>query len=238
MRRARSSESFGTKERAYRLEVAKELRRVLEVASEGGPWLDQLRAVSLGWAGERPYDLTERPHLRWLQQLTEPEAFGRALSCFLDPALGPVERFDSFLQAAAKERPALLAPPESLANPDIGRDDGVLAMGSLFNFAAAPEDLPVIRPKVFNVLEQTLGYEWTYRISLVEQYTRHLAFAEDVKERLEAAGVPVRDMLDAQSLIQDAGVHADFWTAGPRSVSGKPYLSICAIYRDEGPYLR
>ena len=161
------------------------------------------------------------------------------------PSQGPIERFSSFIHAAAQERPALLAPPESLANPDVGRDDAVLAIGSLFNFACAPEDLPVIRPRLYDLLEQTLGYDWTYRISLVEQYKRHLAFAEDVKTRLQAAGIQQRDMLDAQSLIQDAGVHADFWTAadeeeGPRArqPSKKPYLSICAIYRDEGPYLR
>ena len=115
--------------------------------------------------------------------------------------------------------------------------------GSLFNFACAPEDLPIVRPKVFDLLEQALGYEWTYRISLVEQYRRHLAFAEDVRARLEAVGVEVQDMVDAQSLIQDAGEHADFWTAdpwkGPRALGdGAPYLSICAIYRDEAPYLR
>ena len=95
-------------------------------------------------------------------------------------------------------------------------------MGSLFNFACAPEELPVIRPRLFGLLEQTLGYEWTYRISLVEQYRRHLAFAEDVKSHLEAAEVPVRDMLDAQSLIQDAGEHPDFWTADPPKGKARP----------------
>ena len=114
----------------------------------------------------------------------------------------------------------------------------MLAIGSLFNFACAPEELPVIRPRLFDLLEQTLGYEWTYRLSLVEQYARHLAFAEDVRSRLRGADVPVRDMLDAQSLIQDAGEHADFWTADPAANPPEAYLSICAIYRDEGPYLR
>jgi hypothetical protein len=146
-----------------------------------------------------------------------------------------------FVHAAAQELPALLAPPEQLTGPDIGRNDGVLAIGSLLNFACAPQDLPVIRPRLFDLLEQTLGYEWTYRLSLSEQYTRHLAFAEDVRTRLQEAGIPVRDMLDAQSLIHLAATQADFWAGRRRDLGpgeSPPYLSICAIYRDEAPYLR
>ena len=45
LRRARSSPAFDWKERAYRLEVAKDLRRILQLASEGEPWLDQLPVV-------------------------------------------------------------------------------------------------------------------------------------------------------------------------------------------------
>jgi hypothetical protein len=244
LRRASSSQIVDSHERAQRLEVATELRRILKLASEGAPWLEPLVALASGPVPGRPHDLVLRLHTRWLERLASPETLGLALECFLDAEQDPVERFSSFVRAAAVERPALLAPPELLGNPDIGRDDPVLAMGSLFNFASAPEDLPVIRPAVFDLLEQTLGYEWTYRISIVEQYKRHLAFAEDVKNQLQEAGVPVRDMLDAQGLIQIAGLQADFWAARgqdlPPGDGGrtKPYLSICAIYRDEAPYLR
>jgi Glycosyltransferase family 92 len=58
--------------------------------------------------------------------------------------------------------------------------------------------------------------------------------------------------VDVQSLIQIAGLQVDFWSSNPRGdprVMGRkppsgdrgqarPYLSVCAIYRDEGPYLR
>ncbi len=212
VRRARLREFFDSKERMYRLEAARELRRILELAAAGAPWVDELRALTTSTIAGRPYDLTERSHQRWLQLLADRESLGRALGCFLEAGRDHVERFDAFVQAAGRERPTVLAPPESLANPDIGRDDPVLAMGSLFNFACAPEHLPVIRPQVFDVLEQTLGCEWTYRLSLTERYKRHVAFAEDVMARFRAADIPVRDMLDAQSLIQDAGEHADFWT--------------------------
>ncbi len=243
VRRARSSDTFDAKERVYRLEAAHELRRIVELSAAGEPWLEALRALSARTFAGRPYDLTERPHQGWLQRIAAPESLGRALAAFLDSSQSPVERLDSFVRAAAQERPDLLTRPELLAKRDSGRNDGVLAIGSLFNFACAPEDLPVIRPRLFDMLEQTLGYEWTYRLSLVDQYARHLAFAEDVRARLDEAGIPVRDMLDAQSLIQDAGEHADFWMAGRQKGSRdrqpkKAYLSICAIYRDEGPYLR
>jgi hypothetical protein len=51
-------------------------------------------------------------------------------------------------------------------------------------------------------------------------------------------------MLDLQGLIRAGSLHADFWMPG-RQVpiedewdSSRPYLSICATYRDEAPYLR
>jgi len=238
LRRSRLNDAFDSKERVYRLQAADELRAVLKLAAEGEPWLEQLHAITTSTFAGRPYDLTERPHQGWLRRAAAPESLGRALGCFLDSSRSPVQRFDSFVRAAAQEQPGLLTPPEQLAGRDIGRNDGVLAIGSLFNFASAPEELPVIRPRLFDLLEQTLGYEWTYRLTPAEQYARHLAFAEDVRGRLHAADFPVPDMLDAQSLIQDAGEHADFWTADPASDSRKAYLSICAIYRDEAPYLR
>ena len=238
-RRARSSPVFDAKEREYRLAVAAEVRRILALAVAGDPWLDDLRTLTAGMIAGRAYDLTERSHQRWLPRLARTESFGRALRCFMDPALDPVERFDSFLHAVAEDRPAVLTPGDELGNADAGQQDEVLAVGTLFNFAGAPEELPVVRPRLFNILQQSLGYEWTYRLSLVDQYRRHLGFAADVAARLDAAGIPARDMIDVQSLIQDAGEHADFWTADPRlRTADKPYLSICAIYRDEARYLR
>ena len=238
-RRARSSPAFDAKEREYRLAVAAEVRRILELAVAGEPWLDDLRGLTSGMIAGRAYDVTERSHQRWLPRLSRSEAFGRALGCFMDPELDPVGRFEAFLRAVAEDRPAVLAPVEEIGNPDAGKHDEVLAVGSLFNFACAPAELPVVRPRLYDRLEQSLGYEWTYRLPLADQYRRHLTFAADVKARLAAADIPVRDMLDVQSLIQDAGEHADFWTSDPRRRDDdKPYLSICAIYRDEAPYLR
>ena len=50
-------------------------------------------------------------------------------------------------------------------------------------------------------------------------------------------------MLDTQSLIHNAGMQPDFWaparmvTRQEAETRPKPYLSICAIYRDEADYL-
>jgi hypothetical protein len=167
------------------------------------------------------------------------------LGLFLDAGTDPIERFGAYVRAAEDGFPTLKIPPHELTGVDANRET-VLTFGSLLNFATAPTELPVVRADVFDLLEKTLGYEWTIELTPVEQYERHLAFAGDVRARLEEAGVPVRDMLDVQSLIQDAGVHLDFWAADPRErlrsptgskrteASGPalPYLAVCAIYRD------
>jgi hypothetical protein len=236
--RIRSSPAFDPTEREYRLEVAAAVRRVLELAVAGEPWLPSFRALTSRTICGRPYDLTQRAHEGWLVRSADPQRLGRSLACFLDSSRGAVERFEAFVRAAAQERPALLAPPEELTNRESGRDDGVVALGSLFNFAVTPEELPAINPRLFNLLEQTLGYEWTFRRSLADQYTHHLAFAADVAARLREARVEVRDMIDVQSLIQVAATQPDFWAGGRASAKPQHYLSVCAIYRNEGPYLR
>ena len=240
--RARSNPDFDTEERAFRLEIAGELRDVIRLGGEQGPWADRLQAVVGRLFGNRRYDLTAPSHNRWLRNLRDAEALGLALPCFLDAGAGPVERFSTFVQAAAEQQPQLLAPPAEFTGPDADRD-AVLTVGALLNFAAAPEDVPAMHLDAWNLLEQTLGYEWTFRRSLAEQYRCHLEFAGDVERRLREAGIDVRDMLDTQSLIHIAGTQADFWMSdrGQRSdrspLRTKHDLTVCAIYRDEADYL-
>ena len=241
LRRARANPTFEAEQRAYRIEIAQELRRIVQLAHEGGPWTGPFEAVLSGVQGGRRYDLTELRHRRWVWNLPDPDAMGRALGCFLDASSDPVERFASFVRAAEEQQPKLKTPAEELASPDPDRD-AVLSLGSLLNFACAPEDLPAVRLDAWDLLQQTLGCEWTFRRSPVDHYRRHLDFARDVEHRLRAAGIDVRDMLDTQSLIHVAGTQADFWAADRHSDSrsrGRPkaYLSICAIYRDEADYL-
>jgi hypothetical protein len=237
---ARSKPTFDSEERDYRLEIAKELRDIVRVAADGGAWTERIGAVFTGVFGGRRYDLTETPHNRWVRHLSSADALGRALGCFADAGSAPVERFVSFVRAAEEQQPRLRTPADQLESPDDLRD-AVLSLGALLNFAHAPEDLPAVRPDAWNLLEQTLGMEWTFRRSPVEQYRLHLDFAADVERRLREAGIEVKDMLDTQSLIHIAGTQADFWAGGRggRSAGPRPpaYLSACAIYHDEADYL-
>jgi hypothetical protein len=238
-RRARSMPAFDAEERDYRLEIAQELRRMMELAVQGGPWRERFETMhrSSLFGRSRKYDLTERRHRSWVKRLRSPEALGLAMERFLDPSADPLERFTSFVRAAEDQQPELKLPAEQLAGPDPDRE-AVLSLGALLNFACAPEELPAMRPGLWNLLEQTLGYEWTFRRSVIEQYELHLEFTEHVQRRLREAGVELRDMLDTQSLIYNAGLHPDFWApARTRKPGSKPYLSICAIYRDEARYL-
>ena len=239
--RARSKPTFDIEERVQRLELAEGLRDVVRGAADGGAWTKQLIAALSGGGGWSRRDLTDLRHNRWIRKLgPAQEELGRALGCFTDADADPVERLASFVRAVEEQQPELATPPEELDSPNPDRD-AVLGIGALLNFAFAPEHLPAIRLDLWNLVEQTLGLEWTFRRSLVEQYRLHLDFAHEVERRLREAGVDVRDMLDTQILIQLAAVEADFWAAGTRDSrpGGRPpaYLSICAIYRDEGDYL-
>ncbi len=211
----------------------------MRVAAEGGAWTERITAVLTGAFGGRRYDLTDLPHNRWIRNLSSPQTLGRALGCFAEADSDPVERFASFVQAAEEQQPKLRTPAEELAFPDPDRD-AVLSFGALLNFACAPGDLPALQLDAWDLLEQTLGLDWTFRRPLVDRYRLHLDFARDVEHRLVEAGIEVRDMLDTQSLIHIAGTEADFWAGREKSArpSDPPaYLSICAIYRDEADYL-
>jgi hypothetical protein len=91
--------------------------------------------------------------------------------------------------------------------------------------------------------------------SLADEYRFHLAFATEVGERAQAGGARVRDMLDVSLLVCRAARYEFFWSGGmdvdldpipavepahpPPPRAGEPaYLAVCAIYRDEAPYLR
>ena len=213
--RARAKPEFDAEERGYRLKVAEELRDVIRIAGEGGAWTERMIAVLTGSFGFRRYDLTDRTHNRWIRNLASSEALGAAVARFAETDSDPFERFGSFVQAAEEQQPKLRSPAEELAYPDTDRD-AVLTFGALLNFACAPEELPAVRLDAWDLLEQTLGLDWTFRMSAVDRYRVHLDFARAFEGRLVEAGIEVRDMLDTQTLIQIAGTEADFWAAGQR----------------------
>jgi hypothetical protein len=123
-------------------------------------------------------------------------------------------------------------------------------MGSLFNFALASETSPMLRTGPFAEVERALGLRPDPGAPVVEAYANHVDFANRVWERMEREGLPVRDMIDVQSLITIAGYEIDYWAREEPGGVGvqrgrahvgeepKPYFSICAIYRNEAADLR
>ena len=230
--RARSKPTFEAEEREYRLQIAEELRQALQTSPDAA-LIDAVEAVFERSRPGRAYDLTEPLISRWLSR------WGRApdsslpavLHGFADSGADPLERFEHFARAAE----------EAGFAHNVG---AVLAFGSLFNYAHAPESAPVVKPQQFDGIECTLGWRVSAQESAVEQYRRHLDFTAAVLARAQDAGIALNDVLDAASLILVAAEGEAFWAAGsdvgplfaPRE--GAPYLSVCAIYRDEAPYLR
>jgi energy-coupling factor transporter ATP-binding protein EcfA2 len=81
------------------------------------------------------------------------------------------------------------------------RPANVIAFGSLFNFAVAAAELPLIRTRAFERVERLVGYRSLSDLTLTERYVAHLEFAEQARQRFEAVGIEIRDMLDVQGLL-------------------------------------
>lgn len=248
---AHANPKFDFEERDHRLEVAQRMRGLLEATREGSVVLPRgIETVFRGQFAGRPYSLTVASQNDWLKAwaVTDEESLARALVAFLDAAADASERFARFSRIV----------DEAEANGKVNAEAAcVLAFGSLFNFGLEPESLPVIRPRLFNRLEQILGTEEvSAKATLQERYEHHVEFARRLQGELAQGGVPIRDMVDVQSLIWLAGSDHEAWAAGelggrtPRAADEdpppkharrnreQPYLSVCAIYRDEAPYLQ
>ena len=236
---ARNKPAFDVEDRQWKLDLAPELRSTLASAMDGdGDWLPRL------------LELLNRPHLpflmagrqrRWLGDwgTRDPASLQLALASFADPSLDAVERFERF--ASEIEPVHGWGPDQDLSS--------VVAIGSVFNFANDPEELPIVRPGAFARLAGIVGAQVDPGDgSPVSLYRGALEFARLAREELEAAGVPIRDMVDVQSLIDVCVTEASMWTADPpaawleaadRTVpEGAVYLAVCALFRNEARYLR
>jgi hypothetical protein len=242
--KALSKPTFELEERLPRLQVAAELLDALESARERDDWVTRLRSCLFA----RSYpaaDLTSREQNEsfagWLS--SGDPGLASALAAFREGNLDELGRFAAFASAAGAAQNEGRMP----SDPGV-----VLAFGSLFNFATEPARLPFVLAHPFRNLEELLGHDAEPDESVSDSYRRHLTFARALEAELGTAGVPVRDMLDVQSLIFDASRNAAFWyeppegesleqgSAAARRSPAKPpsYLSVCAIYRDEASYLR
>jgi hypothetical protein len=238
--RARAKPAFDIEERELKIPIAEQLRAALASARDGREWLADVKAA---FQEGLVINLTVRAHRDWFREwaAADPESLGRALGTFADSGSSAEERFSSFAQAAASFEATGSAETPPAA---------ILALGSLFNFATDPESLPLVRQWHFEQLEQILGYEIPSTAPEVA-YPTHLAFAAEVRARMEESGLAVRDMIDVQSLIGIAALEQPFWTGSEPCAVGAPpprpraaaaidtpaYLSVCAVYRNEAPYL-
>jgi Glycosyltransferase family 92 len=246
--RARANPHFDLEERDHRLDVAQRIRGMLDGAREGSlePRMG-VRTVFRGQYGGRPYSLTGPAQHRWLQAWADSDAdtLMRGLIGFTAPGEGAGSRFAAFARASEEALSAGKIEPDPQA---------LLALGSLFNFAVEPDSLPVVRADLYAPLEQAIGREPPADASLEEQYEHHLEVARLLRSEMEQAGIPIRDMIDAQSIVWLAAEQYELWAAaaedGPpggadlngaaaRRASRRPdsYLAICGVYRDEASYL-
>ena len=245
--RAREKPRFDEEERAPKLEAARSIRTAFGVAQEGGDWLPLLRGIFEGEFPGQVYlagplaDCTTAAENAWfISTITRQRvALEQAFATFLDEDRSPTERFRSFAEAAG---------PAENRGAEGWHAQNVLIFGSLFNFAVNPDVCPFLRTDLVQRLEQTLARPPVEHGTSEEKYQAHLQFAEEVSNQLVRAGMRSPDMLDVSSLILLASRHSDFWTSDPvrvrRSARGNSelrtpvaYLSVCAIYRNEAPYI-
>jgi Glycosyltransferase family 92 len=242
--RARSKPAFDLEEREWKLELAGEVRAVLNADEDGaaGDW--PVRLIEPLNRDRLPHLMATQPRV-WLRDwaASDPESVRSALAGFADLSLDPVERFARF--AAEAERSGLGSP----SGPGESDEWAVVTLGSVFTFAFAPESLPLVRTGPFHRLARLLGETIDPGDgSAADLYRGILAFVDEARGRLEAAGVPIRDMIDVQSLFDICIAERSMWTEDPpaewlqraqRPVpEGAAYLSVCALFRNEAPYLR
>jgi Glycosyltransferase family 92 len=230
--RARANPKFDLEERDHRLELAQLAGEILAAAGDEARLVERVEALH-AYARPRLPEVVLPRHLASLSQWSADDStgLGRALSVFNDAAIGPAQRVEAFAASFQEREPG---------------ERGVIfgsVLGSLFNFATAPDRLPVVRGPVFGALQQTLGEPpGPTHAPAAERYAGHLEFAGRMREAFEQAGIPVNDMIDTEALILTCWEDRQFWIDDddrrrPRSRPPEHYLAVCAIYRDEAEYL-
>jgi hypothetical protein len=235
---ARSKPAFDREEVSYRVQVATELRQVLALAQRGEPWLAHLDKIFASKFDGRRFDLSPRAETTWFSRIASSaeQELGRELGLLLAAEDDLPKSFGRFARSVER-----VADTREHVN-------AVLDVGSVLMFACAPERCPIMRARALEELERGLDYSQFPETSVEETYEWHLDFLRQIRDRLRGAGIPVRHMLDVQCLTAIAARDQDFWIGGrrlwewgqepsDRVDAGKPYLSVCAIYRDEAPYL-
>jgi hypothetical protein len=232
-RRARSKPTFDLEDRDYRLAVASSVRALIDAAEDGGSLRDRARAFLDGLMDDGGFALIPPRQAKrlvdWAE--TDDEGLARALRDFAGAGDDPVVRVARFVSAI-----------ESGPGADRFAGQGV-TIASLLNFASSPATLPVVHLGRYARLQELLGEDAIYRSSPVETYRACLDFARKIDRLLRAAGIPVRDMIDVESLITTCSIEHELW-AGSGDASGtrrdaKPsvYLGVGALIWNAAPYI-
>ena len=210
---AREKPGFDAEEREELEAVASALRTAAAAARDHGEWMGTLAEAVLRpslptIATPLPTCTTLRDQ-RWLRDWAarDQESLRLALARFATPDTAPIDRYADFATAADAAGVAGRSADDARA---------LLTFGSLLNFAVDPVSLPFVRPGPYRQLAAILGYELAPAASSAEHYEQHLSLAGEVRDRLQAAGVEVRDMLDVGSLILNAAAVHEFWAPGRR----------------------
>jgi hypothetical protein len=230
--RARANPSFDRDERDFRLEIARSAQEILDAGRRGEPLAERIESLHLLMARRRVPQVVLGRHLMELRQWANEDGQGlaRALEPFNRDSVSPKDRVERLAEA-------------SRARDSGGEDDDVLGLvlGSLFNFATAPGAVPLLRLSALHGLRQLLG-EQPPSGSIGDQYLQHVEFVHRTHEALVGAGIPARDVIDTEALILICWEDSEFWIDDddgrrPRARLPDHYLTACAIYRDEAPYL-
>jgi hypothetical protein len=230
-RRARAKPTFDLEERIYRIGIAEAIQDLIDAACDGGPIEDKLRAVGQRVTKAQFHVIPARhfqPLMRWCER--DEQDLARALRDFRaqDEAYARLERLGEALERSAG------------ADPVMG---GGLVIASLLNFGASPDRLPIVNPGRYRRLEELLGEDGAQPGSPVEEYRRWIAFAERIRSALQDAGVPIRDMLDVESLITICSIEHELWARdedpldAPRASEPDVYLALCGLFRNEARHL-
>jgi hypothetical protein len=190
--RSFSDPEFDEREREYKLGIAAAVREAL--TSEDDEMLTRLRrALGSSYSGTR-YNLSNFRQHAWVLKAegqARVELIG-ALRAFTDPGLSPIRRFERFDEVALR-----------YADKTGSTTGSVLVVGSVLNFAMQPDELPPIKTTHFEFAEDLVGFPHPQGTN-DEVYAGHLSFAQQARERFEEAELPIRDMLDVQSILWEA----------------------------------
>lgn len=224
----RAKPTFDLEERRYRLSLAAAVRELVDAARDGRALGDRVAAVKRRNMASLDPVLPPRQVARlaeWAE--CDEDGLARTLRSFSDAADDPEASVERFARAV-----------ETGPGPDRFLAKG-LALASLLTFGMAPETRPIVPPAHYKRLQELLGSECAPAAGVSEDYRRDLAFARRVESALTEAGVPVRDMVDVESLITLCSLHHELWAgAGEESGSRRAsepevYLAACAMYRNE-----